>query len=615
MTPPPTPFDSAVIIRRALFFLVLVALTSIHLLLLFRGLGTEQAMDQAQIGRQISRGEGLTTKFIRPLEHQLAERHQENTVPFIGLRDTYQSPLNPLVLGAVFKLIGADKVDDGDKAGSWTKMSAKELIYPLDRVVALVSTLFFLMAMGVTYLLVSRVFDGKIAGVTALLMLLCDLYWQFSQSGLPQMLLLLLFTCGLYFTYRTIEAQEEGRTSMAQPVIASVFFALMVLTHWITAWIFLGFLIYAAVAFRPRGVIALSALAVLALAVIFPLYRMADITGEPFGVARFVFYNGLSAGGEAAIMRTRDMGTTPFLLDGLLLKILGTTLVQATDLVPFFGGILAAPVFFISLLHPFKRPSIASFRWLILLMWLFAAIGMAIFGINRAELLHPNQIHLLFAPIMAAYGLAFISILWSRLDFVSKMPVLRNAHYVVIVLFSAAPMILSLPREIKTYLHVSDKGGWPKWPPYYPIILNQGLSDWVDNDPLQPEIVISDQPWAIAWYADRYSLWLPKTMEDFELYDAKASDLGTRFSGIFLSPESRDSAPSSAVQAEYGDFAALILDGRVASITGPTAARPGFSIYDKAPTIRPIFRRFPFRTPLLQQELIYYSEKNISPSK
>lgn len=604
MSQPNQTFDGAVIIRRALFFVVLLALTWIHLMVLFRGLGTPQAMEQAQLARQVSRGEGLTTKVIKPLEHHLAESHQETTVPLVGLRDTYHSPLNPLVLGAVFKLVGADKPDSFE-------MGKKELIYELDRVVALVSTLFFLMAMGVTYLLVSRIFDAKIAGVTAVLMLLCDLFWAFSQSGLPQMLLLLLFSCGLYFTYRTIEDQEEGRSSMAQPLIAAAFFALMVLTHWITAWIFFGFLIFAAVAFRPRGIVALSSLAILAVAVIFPIYRMADITGQPFGLARFVFYNGLAGGSEATIMRTLDLSSTPLVLDGLLLKILGTTLVQATSLIPFLGGILAAPIFFVALLHPFKRRPIANFRWLIALMWLFAALGMAIFGIDSSDNLHPNQIHMLFAPIMAAYGLAFLSILWSRLDMVTSMPALRNAHYYVIIALSAAPMLLTLPKDVRNYLQVSDKGGWPQWPPYYPIVLNLGLPNWVENDPLQPEIVISDQPWAVAWYADTHSMWLPRSLDDFTKLDAKATDLGTRFAGVLITPSSREAGSSLTVKASYGDFAALVLDGRVASITGPSINRPGFSIYDKAPTIATIYRRFPYRTPLLGQEMIYYSENQL----
>lgn len=608
MSNPAQTIDTAALIRRILFFLLLIGLAGVHLLILFRGLGTANAMDQAQLARQISRGEGFSTKFIRPLELHLAETHSESAVPVVGLKDTYQSPLNPLILGAVFKLVGADQPD------AWA-MPKDDLIFPLDRVVAMVSTLFFLMAIGVAYLLLSRIFDARIAGFTALLMLLCDMYWKFSQSGQPHMLLLLLFNCGLYFAYRAVEKQRDEHNPMVPTLIASAFFALMVLTHWITIWIFFGFLIYVAVSFRPRGLLALSSLGVLFLAVIGPIIRMASITGQPFGVARFVFYNGLNNGSEAAVMRTLDLGDNPLIVDGLLVKIIGTTLVQATELIPFLGGILAAPIFFVALLHPFKNPNIASFRWMIALMWLFAAIGMAIFGVKSSETLHPNQIHLLFAPVMAGYGLAFLSILWSRLEISSSAPFLRQAHLWAIVILSAAPLILSLPRDVKMYLSVSDKGGWPQWPPYYPLVLNRGVANWVDKTPGRQEIVISDQPWAVAWYADAPSVWLPKSIDDFRKLDAKTSDQGNRFSGILITPASRDSDPSSTVASENPDFAPLILDGRVAAITGPKPGQPGFAIYNRAPSIADVASRFPNRYPLLGQEMIYYSEGQISGNK
>ena len=233
-SPTSSQFETAVMIRRILFFLALISFTLLNLMPLFRGLSSPQAMEQAQIARQIARGEGFTTKMIRPLAYYEAEKaNQGGAVPFTGFKDTYHAPLNPLILGAVLKLVGGDKPD------AWP-MAKDELVFPLDRVIALVSTLFFLMSIGVSYLLVGRIFDPKIAGVTAVLMMLCDLFWNFSQSGLPQMLLLLLFSCGLYFTYRAVEAQDEGRPSFLPALLGAVFLALMVLTHWIAAWIFLG---------------------------------------------------------------------------------------------------------------------------------------------------------------------------------------------------------------------------------------------------------------------------------------------------------------------------------------------------------------------------------------
>jgi hypothetical protein len=606
-SPTTSHFETAVMIRRILFFLVLISFTLLNLLPLFRGLNTPQAMEQAAIGREIARGNGFVTKMVRPLAYYEAEKENSGPVAFTDFRDTYHAPLNPLILGAALKLVGADKPD------AWP-MGAGELIYPLDRVVALVSTLFFLMSIGVCYLLVGRIFDPKIAGVTAVLMMLCDLMWQFSQSGLPQMLLMLLFSCGLYFTYRAMEAQEEGRSSLGMAILGTAFFVLMCLAHWIAIWIFLGFAIFAAVVFRPRGVVALAALGLLAVAIIFPLIRANGITGQPFGTGFYVFYNGLAGGAESMVMRNHDLQSEPLSLDGLLLKILGTTLVQASDLLPFLGGILAAPVFFISLLHPFKRRTIAHFRWGILLMWAFAALGMAVFGIDRDLSTNPNQIHILLAPIMAAYGLAFISILWTRLDFVAQAPFLRNAHFVVLIVLSAAPMLLTLPNKVKIGMWLS-KGGVP-WEGYRADLLSKNLPEYFKPKDKTTEVptpvIVSDQPWAVAWYTDTPSVWLPKNRRGFEKLEDTAARLGTPFTGILITPSSFDSGIPSTVRGQYGEFGSLVFNGYVSTLTASSAQRNGIAIMSMDGKLEPIARRYDVLRPLTW-EFVWYGSRTTAP--
>jgi hypothetical protein len=591
----PRHFIAGALIRRSLFFIVLIILTLGNLFTLFRGLNSPQAMDQAQIAREIARGNGFATKMIRPVAYYQAEKTARRTVPLQGFQDTYHSPLNPLLNAAVLKLIGADKPN------SW-QMSDNEMVYPLDRVIASVCTLFFLIAIGVNYLLISRIFDPKIAGVCAILMLFCEVFWNYSLSGLPQMLMLLLFSCGLYFAYRATEASTEGRIAMTPAIVAGIFFTLLALTHWMTVWISLGYILYAAIAFRPRGIVGISILGLLLVAGIGPMIRNIDITGSPFGTAFLTLYNGLGNGNETTVMRNSDLEAEPLMLDGLIAKVLRTTLTQATDIVPLLAGIVVAPLFFIALLHPFKRKSIADFRWAILLMWISAAFGLAFFGISTRPL-DPNQLHLLFAPIMTAYGLAFISILWTRLDFVGSTPMLQNVHHFIIVGICALPLVLALPSKVRTGMHLSNRGGVPHWPPYYAPALNN--ESGVKGFTTPKQVVFSDQPWAVAWYADRISIWLPPSREGFQKLETVASDLQTPVAGILISPSSHGSGPVSDVANLYKDFTSLVLDGRVIMATYP----PGIPINDKNTRIQDITRRYPYRQPLVGMDMVYYSEK------
>jgi len=592
--------DTGVIVRRSLFFLVLVILTLGNLFPLFRGVNSPHGMDQAQIGREVARGNGLTTKVVRPVAYYQAEQQNQAAVPFTRFADTFHAPLNPLLLGAVFKLIGADDAD------AWA-VGEGEVIFPLDRVVAAVGTIFFLLAIGVNYLLIARIFDEKIAGVAAVLMLFCEMFWSYSHSGLPQMLMLLLFSSALYFVYRAVEAAEEGRVATAPAMVAGVFFTLLALTHWIAVWILLGYILFAALSFRPRGLIAFFILVLLLAAAAGPMIRAFGITGSPFGTAFLTLYGGLALGSGDLVMRAHDLSSQPLLLDGLISKILRTTLLQATDIIPFLGGILIAPLFFIALLHPFKRASIARFRWAVLSMWGFTAIGLSIFGVSPTGI-DPNQVHLLFAPVMTAYGLAFISIMWSRLEFVNTTPGLQNLHYVGVIILCALPLILSLPQKVRLGIELRDRIGVLNFPPYYAPALN---SDANGLRAIVPEnhIIVSDQPWAVAWYADRVSIWLPPSLEGFDKFSALAGDLGTPIAGIHISPSSHGSGNMTEIANNFGDFTSLVMNGRVMRATASGAGAQPTTIFDKDPKIRSVAERYRHLFPMVAPDMFFYTDR------
>jgi hypothetical protein len=503
--------------------------------------------------------------------------------------------LNLLVNAAVFKIIDAA---DGEK---W-KIQKDQMVYALDRVVAGVATMFFLLAIGVNYLLLTRIFDAKIAGVAALLMLCCELMWNFSLSGQAQMLMLFLFSSATYFAYRAIEYVQEGRLPLMPALVAGFCLVLLALTHWIAVWILIGYLIFAAFAFRPRGLVSLMVIAIALIVCAAPLYRNYQASGSVMGTAFMVIYSGLGDGEDSA-MRVMDFASNDsnLRLDGLIMKIIRTTILQGTDILPFLGSIFAAPLFFLALLHPFKRKSIADFRWCILLMWLFAALGMSIFGVS-SEGTHPNQIHILFAPIMTGYGLAFLSIVWGKLEVVNSLPILRNAHHFVIVVLSAAPMLLGSYNMARFGLVRGDKG-IPHWPPYYPA----GINIYFDQQRMvkKDQIIISDQPWAVAWYADRTSIWLPKKAKNFDEIENVAANLKTPVVGILITPSSHGFRSISQISQLYGEFTSLIIDGRAYQSTMPQ----GVTLFDKDAKLVSIASKYRYRASILGMDMVYYSNQ------
>jgi len=587
--------DATALVRKILFFLLLVILTFGNVFLLFRGLNSPEAMDQAQISRQIARNEGITTKFIRPIAYEQSKSSPDSNAGFMNFRDTFHAPLNLLVNAAVFKII------DAGNSEKW-KIANDQMVYNLDRVVAGVATMFFLLSIGVNYLLLSRIFDGKIAGVTALLMLCCELMWNFSLSGLPQMLMLFLFSSAMFFVYRALDNVQEGRLPLTPALLAGLCLILLTLTHWICVWILIGYLIFAAVAFRPRGLVSIIVLAMAALICATPLYRNYQASGTVMGTAFMVIYSGLGDGEDSAMRLTEFSSDDSNLrLDGLVMKIVRTTILQGTDILPFLGSIFAAPLFFLALLHRFKRIPIARFRWCILLMWVFAALGMSIFGVS-ADGTHPNQIHILFAPLMTAYGLALVSILWNRLEILVSVPLLRDAHYFIIVLLSAAPLLLGSFNMARFGL-VRGQKGVPHWPPYYPA----GLNIYFDQQNVvqEDQILVTDQPWAVAWYSDRVAIWLPKKVKGFDSMESTATNLKTPIVGILITPSSHGTRSISDITRQYGDFTSLVIDGRTFQATMPQ----GMTLFDKDPKLTAISNKYRYRASILGMDMVYYSNQ------
>ena len=69
-----------------------------------------------------------------------------------------------------------------------------------------------------------------------------------------------------------------------------------------------------------------------------------------------------------------------------------------------------------------------------------------------------------------------------------------------------------------------------QWPPYVPPYIAI-LRDWMRPG----EIVASDMPWAVAWYADRKSVWLPETPAAL-LQMSDYRELGGQVPALYLTP-------------------------------------------------------------------------------
>src|SRR5207244_4347485 len=154
--------------------------------------------------------------------------------------DTYNAPLPPLVNAFALFPIKSHLI-----------MTPEDILYPGDRAIATMSILLFLVSVVVLFFVARRLFDQRLALMACTLVLLCDMFWQYSLSGLPQMLLLFLFNCTCYALLRAVEAQYVGGHVGVWLAVAGFGFGLLALSHALTIWIFIAALVFSVLFFQP----------------------------------------------------------------------------------------------------------------------------------------------------------------------------------------------------------------------------------------------------------------------------------------------------------------------------------------------------------------------------
>lgn len=536
-------------VPRIRFILLLATAATVYVIVIlgqFKGLSNEKGMDQAQIGRQLAGGHGFTTKFLRPMAYSQLTRHMAGGFPAGDVPDTYNAPLNPLLDSFLLRLTKS----------SW-QMTDKEIVYPSDRLIAGASLLFFIVSVSVNFFVAKRLFDRRLAVRGMGLIFFCDTFWKFSLTGLPQMLMLLIFSLVTYCLVRAIENRNSDRNPLLWLTLAGFGFGLLVLAHGLAIWIFAGALVYLGFAFLPRsGPWWLRALLhplwiplIIVLGMEGPwLLRLYRLTGNPFGTALYSGFGQL-IGSESQVMRSINLDTGGLTFSWFRSKVQTNAIEQLSSIYSNLGHSPIAPIFFVSLLHIFKRPDTASFRWCVFSMWGFALLGMSLFGLPEQGEMRANDLHVLFIPITIFYGLAFVLVLWTRL---SAERVEFNLRFVRACFMVAIYAISGFPLA---HMLIAEHGRYPvQWPPYYPGGISI-LGDWTNPD----EVILSDMPWAVAWYADRKSLWLPDTIANFiDMNDYNR--LRAPMVGLYLTPVTGDSHFfTDIVKGEYKEWSPFIL--------------------------------------------------------
>ena len=554
------------VIRVGLAVLAVAALLCLYDWRAFKNMSTQDAMDSAQVGRNLAQGRGFSTGFIRPLSIYLIKRHTQqrpaNASDPARLNgphpDLANAPVYPLVLAGLMKVLPFHyPVSHG---AFWTN-GGFFWRYEPDFLIALFNQLLFLALVGSVFFLARRLFDAPVAWLSGVLLLGGELYWRFTVSGLPTILLLLLFT-GLAWGLTLLE--EESRQPKWGPtgslLLAAAIGALVGLGG-LTRYGF-GWLILPVVAFfilfanpRQRVTLTLTVLGVFAALMGAWIARNLWVSGTPFGTAGYAVLEGTTLFPANRLLRSLEPDFSWLAIAPLWVKLLGNMREIIQDALPKLGGTWVSAFFLVGLLVNFRNPSTRRLRYFLLMCLPVLAVVQALGRTALSEAspeLNSENFLVLLAPLVLVYGVGLFFLLLDQVE----LPVLQM-RYLVIGLFGALaclPLVLVFlpPRPQKTPV---------VYPPYMPDLIQRYSGFMKDN-----ELMMSDIPWAVAWYGQRQCVWLtlqvlPKAKDLTRHEDFFAiNDFLKPIHALYLTAESMDSKfVSQWVQAgeeSWGGFVA-----------------------------------------------------------
>jgi hypothetical protein len=462
----------------------------------FEGFSTQEAMDSAQLARQVAEGKGYTTDSIRPFCLHLLQQNDPGHA-----QEVLQHPVPDLSIPPAFPflLAGAMKI----VPFHFTADPKQPWFYQPEIWIRAVNELLFFVAVLVLFQVAKRLFDRSVAWLSAIIFAGTELYWQFSASGLSTLWLVLIF---LALAWSLVVLEERERRpdpprlvgSLALAAVAGGLVGVGGLSRYSFAWMIFPVLIFLRLCFsRARGRLGLCA-AIAFLAVMGPwITRNLMLSQTCFGAAGYALVENTPHLPDDVLERSfhpaaalshvtpREVLDKFFLNAGQILK---------NDL-PRLGGNWVSAFFLCGLLLPFRNLAPRRFRlflvWSLAIMALAQAACRTHLSADSPEINSENLLAIL-APLVFVFGAGVFFTLLEHLV-PAEDPQGRRAVTGVFALVLCAPLFFTLLGPFKTALAT----------PYAPWHIQQ-LAGMMQPD----ELMMSDIPWAVAWYGNRPCAWL-----------------------------------------------------------------------------------------------------------
>lgn len=527
------------VIQAVLFALFAFAMATLYTFTNFQGLRDARAFDEAQLARNHAQTGRLETRCVRPLSvGRLAERDPDGAGAVQAHPDLLHPPLWPLALSGVFRLTGVPE----------TGVPTTAAVYGWDYVPVAASHLFTILSALWVWLIARKLFDPRVAALSAGAFLISDLVWRLSVIG-GDLGLAMFFSLGAVYAALWAgdvpagAAPEDGGGPVWRwllPLAASALLtAAAFLTRYAAGTLALAVFLYLGTTRRRHAWAQAGLYAVLAILAVVPwMLRNAAISGNPFGLVFHDLLSGTYLFPGDALFRSLSPEMPDFGagLYAVQLKMMANLRAFCATGFGIGGAGVLLALFGAMYLHRFMRPSSRRLRWCLVPAGLLLVLAASAFGEESLRALG------LYWPLAIPYAWAFFLVLLDRLQF--EIRSFAAAAMTVVLFLAGLPLLLNV---------LPPRTGLP-YPPYFHRYIG-----WVATMLEPEECLMTDIPWATAWYGGRTSVLLPRHIDDFyELHENRQ-----RIAMAYFTTETRNqpwvrglSDPGAPEHSWYQIFAA-----------------------------------------------------------
>jgi len=472
------------------------------------GLRSADAIELAQLARNLAAGRGFTTRCIRPADTWYLRKNDRPAYATGSFPDLRNAPLYPALLSLGLRLWRPPYRTES------SILHARLRVFAPEQRVLVPTTVLFTIGTGVLVLLMGlRLFSLRAGLTAATAYFVTDSVLANGLSGAAGPATAFFATAALYLC--ALHRPDKPPILSMPFIAAGIVCGLTFLVRYAAIVVLPASLLVIFIRLDQRKWAAAATLLFIAATVTAPwLLRNVKATGGPFGMAPYSVLTGsVTYPGDSF---DRDLSPHP---DNVKIAravrdkaLTGIRRLYDSDLRTLGSGLLVC-FFLVSLFVRSEHPDASVLKWATAMGLACLLFVVALTDGNRTGILD------MFLPMVTLCAVVFFFELLDR--FATLDAEWQTVLTWAVLLLTALPAICTIAGAQRR----------SPYPPYHPPFVSY-VTGLLEPD----EIVCTDIPWATAWYGDRNSMLLPGTLEKFmELHNNHMP-----MSGLYFTTETTD---------------------------------------------------------------------------